>query len=187
MTAAVTLRAARPDDAALLALWDRDPDVIAAQGADARPDGDRRDEDRRDEGWRDEGWRDEDWRAEIAAAPPWRRILIAEEKGRPVGVIVDIDPAREETRYWGDCGPGLRAFDIWIGAARDRGRGLGAQMMREALALAFADPAVAAVIIDPLASNRRAIRFYERCGFRAAGRRRFGDDDCLVMRFDRPD
>jgi aminoglycoside 6'-N-acetyltransferase len=167
----ITLRPARPDDAAILERWDRDPDVIASHGVDSQLE---------------EMWRDEEWRAEIEAAPPWRRILIGEENGRPVGVIVDIDPALEETHYWGDCGPGLRAFDTWIGEAKDRGRGLGAAIMAEALKIAFADPAVEAVIIDPLLSNTRAIRFYERCGFRAVEERWFDDDHCLVMRCDRP-
>lgn len=168
----ITLRPARPDDAAILERWDRDPDVIASQGVEAQAD---------------EIWRDEDWREEILAAPDWRRILIGEENGRPIGAIVDIDPALEETHYWGDCGPGLRAFDMWIGEAKDRGRGLGAAMMRAALAIAFEDPAVEAVIIDPLLSNERAIRFYERCGFRAVEERWFDEDHCLVMRCDRPD
>jgi aminoglycoside 6'-N-acetyltransferase len=168
----VTLRPARLEDAALLERWDRDADVIASHGVESQAD---------------EIWRDEDWRAEIAAAPAWRRILIGEENGRPFGAIVDIDPALEETHYWGDCGPGLRAFDTWIGEAKDRGRGLGAAMMRKALAIAFEDPAVEAVIIDPLVSNTRAIRFYERCGFRAVEERWFNGDHCLVMRCNRPD
>jgi aminoglycoside 6'-N-acetyltransferase len=36
------------------------------------------------------------------------------------------------------------------------------------------------VLIDPLASNTRAHRFYERLGFEFVERRRFGEDDCLV-------
>ena len=168
----ITLRPARPDDAVFLERWDRDPDVIASHGVEAQPD---------------EIWRDEDWRAEIAIAQDWQRVLIGEEDGRPVGAVIDIDPAREETHYWGDCGPGLRAFDIWIGEAKDRGRGLGSAMMRAALDLAFSDPAVKAVIIDPLTSNTRAIRFYDRCGFYAVEKRWFATDHCLVMRCNRPD
>jgi aminoglycoside 6'-N-acetyltransferase len=53
-------------------------------------------------------------------------------------------------------------------------------MMRLALDLCFADARVTAVIIDPLASNVRAHRFYARLGFTPVERRRFGDDDCLV-------
>ena len=57
--------------------------------------------------------------------------------------------------------------------------------MRVALARCFVDPLVTAVIIDPLASNVRAQRFYERLGFVFVERRRFGDDDCFVYRLDR--
>ncbi|MEQ8936862.1 MAG: GNAT family N-acetyltransferase [Amphiplicatus sp.] len=161
----VTLRKVRPSDAALLEKWDTDEAVIASNPNDAG---------------------ESDWPAEIAADPNWRRFWIAEASGRAVGVLIDIDPAREESHYWGDCGPGLRAFDIWIGEAEARGRGVGAEIMRQALAAAFADAAVEAVVIDPLASNERAIRFYERIGFKQIERRRFGADDCLVMRLDRP-
>lgn len=167
----LTVRPARLEDAAHLERWDRDEAVIASHGVEAQAD---------------EIWRDEDWREEIAADYPWQRILIGEEDGRPFGAVVDIDPAAEPTHYWGDCGPGLRAFDTWVGEAKDRSRGLGSFLMREALALAFSDPAVTAVIIDPLASNRRAIQFYERCGFRAVEARDFGTERCLVMRCARP-
>mgnify|MGYP003467119708 CR=1 FL=1 len=33
-----------------------------------------------------------------------------------------IDPALEESHYWGDIGPDLRAIDIWIGSPGDLGR-----------------------------------------------------------------
>jgi hypothetical protein len=46
---------------------------------------------------------------------------------------------------------------------------------------------VTAILIDPLASNVRAHRFYERLGFRFVERRRFGDDDCVVYVLDRVD
>jgi aminoglycoside 6'-N-acetyltransferase len=59
-------------------------------------------------------------------------------------------------------------------------------MMQLALERCFADPAVRAVLVDPLASNTAAHRFYERLGFRFVERRRFGADHCLVYRLDRP-
>lgn len=58
-------------------------------------------------------------------------------------------------------------------------------MMTLALARCFADPAVTAVLADPLAANTRAHRFYERLDFRFVERRRFGADDCCVYRVDR--
>jgi aminoglycoside 6'-N-acetyltransferase len=57
--------------------------------------------------------------------------------------------------------------------------------MRMALERCFANPAVTAVIIDPIATNIRAIRFYQRVGFEPVGLRRFGTDECLVMRLER--
>jgi aminoglycoside 6'-N-acetyltransferase len=44
---------------------------------------------------------------------------------------------------------------------------------------------VKAILVDPLASNTRAHRFYERLGFVAVGRRTFGTDDCMVYRLER--
>jgi aminoglycoside 6'-N-acetyltransferase len=158
------LRWATPADLALLRHWDEHPHVIAAAPNDH--------------------W---DWQAELARRPAWRELLIAEEGGRPIGFIQIIDPAEEETRYWGETPPGLRAIDIWIGEAADLGRGHGTRMMRLALERCFADPSVTAVLVDPLAANVRAHRFYMRLGFVPVGHRRFGEDDCLVHRLERVD
>ena len=160
---AIRLRRARPADAALLRAWDGQPHVIASSGEDDRFD----------------------WDEELVREVPWRENLIAEADGVPVGLMQVIDPAEEESHYWGDCGPGLRAIDIWIGPPEWLGRGVGTQMMRQAIARCFADPTVTAILIDPLAENLRARRFYERLGFREVGPRRFGDDDCVVYRLDR--
>lgn len=159
---AITLRSAKPDDLALLQHWDQQPHVVASDPND-----------------------DWNWQQELCRSPDWREQLIAELDGRPIGFLQIIDPAQEESRYWGDVPPNLRAIDIWIGDAADLGRGYGTRMMQLALARCFADPTVEAVIIDPLASNTRAHRFYERLGFRFSERRQFGDDDCFVYRLNR--
>jgi aminoglycoside 6'-N-acetyltransferase len=157
------LRLARPSDCDLLRYWDSKPHVISASG--------------------DDGFLD--WASELHRHPEWRELLIAEKDGRPIGLLQIIDPATEETHYWGEIRPGLRAIDIWIGEESDLGRGYGTQMMRLALRRCFADASVAAVLIDPLVSNVRAHRFYERLGFRRMERRCFGPDDCLVYRLER--
>lgn len=102
---------------------------------------------------------DWDWEVSLHEHPDWREQLIAELDGRPI--------------------------DIWIGAAGDLGRGHGTRMMRLALERCFADGRVTAVLIDPLAANTAAHRFYRRFGFRPVERRRFGRDDCLVHRLER--
>jgi aminoglycoside 6'-N-acetyltransferase len=159
----MNLRPASPADLPLLRSWDAKPHVIAASGADGAFD----------------------WEAELPRCVGWRELLIAEVDGRPVGVMQIIDPTEEETHYWGEIASGLRAIDIWIGEELDLGRGYGTRMMQLALARCFVEPTVRAVLIDPLASNTRACRFYERLGFRPIERRTFGDDDCMVYRLDR--
>lgn len=158
----VRLRRATLDDVEMLTRWDSQPHVIAATGDD-----------------------DSNWSEEIREADEWTEHLVAELDGRPIGVIQIIDPAREHTHYWGEVAENLRAIDIWIGEESDLGHGYGAEMMARALDRCFAPPEVTAVLIDPLVSNTRAIRFYERIGFVAVEERTFGTDRCLVHRIDR--
>ena len=158
------LRSATPDDLDLLRHWQAQPHVAEAVG--------------------DDDW---GWEVELARSPDWREQLIAELDGRPIAFVQIIDPAREESRYWGEVPDGFRAVDIWIGEADQLGKGHGTRIMDLALDRCFADPSVAAVLIDPLASNTRSHRFYERLGFRFVERRWFGDDECLVYRLSRED
>ena len=160
----VTLRPASLGDLELLRHWDEEPHTVASD-----PDDD---------------W---GWETELARNPPWREQLIAEVDGRPVGLVQIIDPAEEDSHYWGDAPPDLRAIDIWIGEASDLNRGYGTAMMKQAIARCFAAPEVTAILIDPLASNTAAHRFYERLGFRFVDRRQFGGDDCFVYRLERGD
>jgi aminoglycoside 6'-N-acetyltransferase len=161
----LTLRPARLEDVPWLELWDKDDDVIACSSDDPNAT---------------VAFGGIDWRDELAAQGEHSEYVIAEVGDRPIGAMQIIDPHLEPTHYWGEIAPNLRALDIWIGSPADRGRGYGGQMMRLALARCFDDPRVTAVVIDPLASNDRAHKFYRRLGFAPVGRRQFGDDDCLV-------
>ena len=117
--------------------------------------------------------------------PGYGEQLIAEVDGVPIGLLQIIDPAEEERHYWGEVPANLRAIDIWIGEAAYLGRGYGTRMMQLAIGRCFAAPAVEAILIDPLARNTRAIRFYQRLGFKPVEERRFGEDLCLVHRLER--
>lgn len=157
------LRAATLADLPLLEHWDEQPHNIESDPND-----------------------DWNWAVELARFPDWREQLIAELDGRPIGFVQIIDPAREETHYWGDVPENLRAIDIWIGEKEDLGQGYGKTMMYLALDRCFAaDDAVTGVLVDPLASNVRAHRFYEREGFKFIEERKFGEDECFVYRIDR--
>jgi len=166
----VTLRPATPEDATILAAWDREPHVIACSTDD--PDA-------------DIAFGGIEWREELADQSEVGFYRIAEAGGRPIGVMQVIDPDLEPTHYWGEIEPNLRAIDIWIGPPDALNRGYGTQMMTLAIDQAFADPAVTAIVIDPLASNTEAHRFYQRLGFEPVGRRMFDADDCLVHRLER--
>ena len=155
-------REAGVDDISLLRNWDSQPHVIASD-----PNSD---------------W---EWETELLRNPDWREQLIYEIEGRPIGFVQIIDPAREDSHYWGDIEQGLRAIDIWIGLPDDLGQGHGSVMMKLALDRCFADSSVVAVLIDPLASNKRAHRFYERFGFRFVEQRLFDEDECFVYRKER--
>ena len=163
--ARVTLRRATAVDVVWLDLWDNDPGVIACSTDD--PDA-------------TIAFEDTDWGVELAAQDEFSQYFIAELDGRPIGAMQICDPHLESTHYWGEIAPNLRAIDIWIGAAADRGAGYGSEMMRLAIERCFEDSRVTGIVIDPLASNERAHRFYRRMGFTPIGRRWFGEDDTLV-------
>jgi aminoglycoside 6'-N-acetyltransferase len=115
----INLRPATLADLNLLRDWDEQPHVIASDPND-----------------------DWGWEVELARSPDWREQLIAEIDGRPIGFIQIINPAQEDSHYWGDVEENLRAIDIWIGEEIDLGKGYGTQMMQFALARCFAHPLV---------------------------------------------
>ncbi|MEM9668474.1 MAG: GNAT family N-acetyltransferase [Pseudomonadota bacterium] len=169
----VTLRPATLADVPLLERWDTQPHVIAATSDD--PDA-------------KTAFEGAVWADELTDEDPASAYFIAVVAERPIGAMQVIDPALERTHYWGeDCPPNLRAMDIWIGESDCLGKGYGTQMMTLAIGNAFATEAVEAILIDPLTSNTRAHRFYERLGFKFVERRNFDGDDCLVYRLNRAD
>lgn len=156
------MRDATLADLPMLRAWDEQPHVIASD-----PDSD---------------W---EWEIELQRRPAWRTQWIAVAEGRDIGVVQIIDPEAEDSHYWGDCGPGLRAIDIWIGPPDALGRGFGTSMMSVAITRCFAEPDVHAILIDPLVGNVGAIRFYRRLGFEFVEERDFDGDLCAVHRLTR--
>ncbi len=170
--ARVVLRPATLEDIPTLERWDLEPHVIEA--TTDQPDAVKAFDDLLD------------WREELVAQNEHTQFFIAEVEGKPIGAMQMIDPHLEPTHYWGEIEPNLRALDIWIGEKAYLGKGYGTEMMSQAINRCFEDPGVKAIVIDPLNSNKRAIQFYQKLGFRAVGRHLFNDkDDCLVHRLER--
>ncbi len=171
----IILRNATHADIPALLRWDRDP-VVIASGTD--------DPDAVIAWGEDNGWAEN---IDLYQPGVWE-YWIAELDGRPIGAMQMCDPHLEPTHYWGAVEPNLRALDIWIGDAADRGKGYGEAMMRAGIARCFARPEVTAILIDPLNSNTRAHQFYQRVGFIPTHRQTFNDeDDCLVHKLTRAD
>jgi aminoglycoside 6'-N-acetyltransferase len=158
----ITLRKATAEDIPLLRYWDQQP-----HKKEADPNSD---------------WQ---WETEIPKDAPWRHQLIAEVDGRPLGYVEILHCADDPEQYWGDVPDSWMAIDIWIGEAGDIGRGMGTHMLQLALAKCFQNANIDTVVLDPLASNGRARRFYEKNGFRFVEERWFGNDCTAVYKIER--
>ena len=158
----IKLRPATIDDLELVEYWDTKQHVI-----DSDPD---------------DEW---NWKKELKRTPEWREQLIAELAGEPIGFIQIIDPYLEETHYWGKVEPDKRAIDIWIGEERNLNKGYGTIMMKLAIERCFRNESVDGILIDPLKSNRKAHRFYERLGFEFVEEREFDGTLCFVYELKR--
>jgi len=162
----IRLRTATLSDLPLILHWDEQPHVQDVGG--------------------DPEWNDWNWDEELGREVAWREFLIAELDGRPIGFVQLIDCREEESHYWGnDCPEHSWAIDIWIGEGDELGKGHGTAMMRLAIDRCFARPFCEHILIDPMADNVRAQRFYGSLGFKLLGPRRFGPDDCLVYQLTR--
>ncbi|MEP1096496.1 MAG: GNAT family N-acetyltransferase [Cyclobacteriaceae bacterium] len=158
----MNFRAATIDDLELLLHWDEQPHVIACDPSGGG-----------------------DWVPELSKKEDWRELLIAERDDEPIGFLQIIDPKLEDSHYWGDVPPNLRAIDIWIGEAKNLNRGYGTTMMKMAFKRIFSNSDVRGILIDPLASNVNAHRFYERLGFQFLEERFFDADRCFVYELKR--
>ena len=156
--AMIKLRIAQKEDQKLLEYWDTKKHVI-----DCAPN-------------------DEiDWEEELNRNVDWQEILIAELDARPIGVLVNIDPQLESSHYWGKVEANKRALDIWIGEESDLGKGYGTVMMELMFDRCFKIQKANSILIDPLSSNTKAIKFYKKLGFEFVEERIFDQDLCTVL------
>ena len=89
---------------------------------------------------------------------------IMEYEGYPVGYLqyYQADPQEYEFEHHGKA----YALDLFIGEPAYWGRGLGPGFIRLLLCFLFEERGADWVILDPHVDNLRAIRCYEKCGFR---------------------
>ena len=121
--------------------------------------------------------------AGISGVKPY--LVIAD--GSPIGYIQSYTPMGSGDGWWTDeHDPGARGIDQFLANAEDLGHGLGSRVVRTFIAELFADADVTRVQADPSPQNRRAIRAYEKAGFRALREVDTPDGRALLMICDRP-
>jgi RimJ/RimL family protein N-acetyltransferase len=106
--------------------------------------------------------------------------------GVPSGYIQSYVAMGSGEGWWEDeQDPGVRGIDQFLAHADQLGQGLGTEMVRAFVLDLFADPTVTRIQTDPSPENARAIRCYEKAGFRATGAVDTPDGPALLMYCDR--
>lgn len=102
--------------------------------------------------------------------------------GAPIGYIQSYVVMGSGDGWWPDEeDPGARGIDQFLADPEQLGRGVGTAMVRAFVQQLFGDPAVTRVQTDPSPGNRRAVRCYEKAGFRAVGEVETPDGPALFM------
>lgn len=92
--------------------------------------------------------------------------LIVELGGKPIAYLQCYDPHLEDDHPYQDQPFGTLGIDLSVGPAEMLGQGHGSAMLRQFVDELFGE-GTPRVVIDPHPDNLRAIRAYEKAGFRA--------------------
>lgn len=140
--------------------------------------------------WWDHPQTREDIEAEylpIALGRSSTRAYLALQGEKPVGFIQSYVVMGSGDGWWEDeRDPGARGIDQFLADGDRLGQGLGTAMITAFLRQLFQDPQVTVVQTDPSPANARAIRCYEKSGFRRVGEVDTPDGVALLMRCQRP-
>jgi RimJ/RimL family protein N-acetyltransferase len=106
--------------------------------------------------------------------------------GTPGGYIQSYVAMGSGEGWWEDeRDPGVRGIDQFLAHPEQLNQGLGTAMVRAFVQYLFADPAVTRIQTDPSPENSRAVRCYEKAGFRATSVVDTPDGPALLMLWDR--
>jgi aminoglycoside 6'-N-acetyltransferase len=109
--------------------------------------------------------------------------LIVELDGKSIAYLQSYDPHLEDDHPYADQPFGTLGIDLSIGRPELVGRGHGSAIVRQFVEQLF-EEGVPRVIIDPDPANGRAIRAYEKAGFRRIDRRQSEYGDVVLMAID---
>ena len=112
--------------------------------------------------------------------------LIVELDGRPIAYLQNYDPHLEDGHPYQDQPTGTLGLDMSIGDPALVGKGHGSAIIRQFAAQLF-DEGAPRLIIDPDPANGRAIRAYEKAGFRHIDTRNSQYGPAHLMALDAPE
>jgi RimJ/RimL family protein N-acetyltransferase len=115
------------------------------------------------------------------------RVWIAQMDGAPIGYIQSYRPVDTHDDGWwlDEHDEGVRGIDQFLANEAQLGQGIGTALVRAFVAQLFEDPIVTRIQTDPSPANGRAIRCYEKAGFRAVREIDTPDGAALLMYCDR--
>ena len=113
-------------------------------------------------------------------------VALANEK--PIGFIQAYVAAGWHHEGWWlhEHDPGVWGIDQFLADGEQLAQGLGTAMVRAFVARLFENPIVTRIQTDPAPQNLRAIRCYEKAGFRAIREIDTPDGRALLMYCERP-
>lgn len=140
-----------------------------------------------------EWWRDDEITIEKIREKYLPRIL-GEDDARPFIVYLDNSPVGYIQYYhawinqdwWPDKpGKGVLGIDQFIADENNLNKGMGSRFISEFVQRLFADPGVTEIRVDPRPDNVRAIRCYEKVGFKKVSQVKTPDGLAIMMVLER--
>jgi RimJ/RimL family protein N-acetyltransferase len=106
--------------------------------------------------------------------------------GEPAAYIQSYVAAHGDPAWWPDePGPGVRGIDQFLAREDQLNRGLGTELVLQFVTFLMRDETVTEIRVDPHPDNARAIRCYEKAGFRKVARITTPDGPAVMMVLER--
>ena len=110
--------------------------------------------------------------------------FIIEHMNNPVGYVQYYEASKIGGGWWLDEQPGSFGIDVMIGEENRIGKGEGPKIIKSLVSfLRKQEPRVISVIADPSPANQRAIRAFEKAGFKNESEIKTPDGPAILMRF----
>lgn len=103
-----------------------------------------------------------------------------------IGYIQYYEACKVGGGWWPDAKPGTFGVDQFIGDPDLIGKGMGTAIIKKFVDKIFSELKAEEVITDPDPTNEKAIRAYEKVGFKTVGKIKTPGGIALLMRMKRP-